>query len=457
MSSVRCVIVTLLALATVGYYGAFKSAIAIPATESMKQISLRVHNNYSTVETNVELLQTAISLAIAIVLSIVFRNFDAVCVNTRLLGLSALGMFLDLTLQIYLAMNTATVSLTFVYVATMTVALFGGVFLLELCLLDLVIALMYNNNSSSTSKATRCDYFKWIVHMRCAKLLGQSLVQLIPPLFEIDENQMLHGVAAGSVTSFVLAIVALNIMTPAHMFMDDYNVSDIIETYRAVPFDNDANIYRPTTLVQSSTTLTNVKSTRNNRFYVKYLIAILIYSMYESQQSELKFSYYFQKDTIMLPTRDIRILNGCQYIMFAVMLWPLVTLASRNNSTLYVNMLYMSLACNILARIIQSYAWYSHETLVWIVSVVASAPGPIAGALMQTLVYKLSDNNGHYSNLIAITADRCLSVIFILLYQCTVYVEHFSPFLITLCSLIAIITITIVNTPIKMWLKDIHC
>ncbi|AAZ38188.1 ORF-22 [Agrotis segetum nucleopolyhedrovirus A] len=426
------------------------TALGLPSLEIQKTLSHAFYNDNSMIMTRVEILSNAITFLISVPLVLLNAKQKVLTYKTRLMLLPALGSILNLTSLIYLSNNIKTVTPLLTYTLLILPALTGESFLFETCISDIAAGI-------EADKQQRVTLFLWV---KGSKIFGFCFVQILLPLVGVTEHFMLQCVAPSScalivVFSFLLVFIESRCDDDDDGNDDERGKSSESVRLRLTNIEATTNAKNETRIDETTTTTAPASALllllRN--FSIYHVLLCLVVTLHSAQRGEYKFTYFFLSKHLMFDAVHLRIINGCQYLLFSISLYVMgfiVRLSKHSNITLTAFV--VSMLFSTCARVCQIVAWELTRFDVWILSAMLSMPGPLAYQVAQQVMYKrLGDER--LAGIVLLTADKFVSIPFTQLYQIASSDWTISPFYVTLGLMISCTFFGLSTKTMRSWIR----
>ena len=429
----------------------FNTVIGLPIMALSKALSERIYDgDKSLLMTRIEIISGVVTFLIS--LYFVLQKYwkskggdddDATAAKstlrykTRLLFLPTLGGFVSLTTLLYAKHNEHDLSVPTIYALFSLPSLTGLTFLFEICMSDIIAGIVLD-------KRRRVSLFLWV---KGGKMVGICFVQIILPLANIEERYM-TTVVCPIICCFLLIVNITLVVIETYMNVDDENVTVYLKSikFNGEFDDNDSPIdnvhLRKNYNDDNEDGIVCVETTSLPKDEPKYPILLktilcLLIMMHSAQRGEYKFTYIFMSVRLEFESRELRIINGCQYMLFMISLYSmgyLIRKTKHAQSTLIA--FAVSMLFSTAARVCQIVAWDITNFKVWCLSALLSTPGPLAYQVMQQVMYKTFENE-QWAGIVLMTVDKFLSLPFTQLYQVAYANWNISPFYVTLFLMVA--------------------
>jgi hypothetical protein len=425
--------ITILTLILVEFSSSMlNSALGIPRMRLQKTLSEKFYDgDKSLLITRLEIASNLIMFVVSVSLIMFKSSQNSRTYKTRLLLLPAAGCFLSVASLSYLTQHQNSVSVLCVYVISLLPALTGESFLFETCISDIVA-------DTVACKQQRVSAFLWV---KGGKIVGLCVVQIMLPLMGVGENSILRYVSPAA-CALVIAVSALIAIIDKYVVAEPAAQGD-----EAEPFQNKNETVQPLPAVFRSTT-TVVRS-----LTVYHGLLCLLVTLHSAQRGEYKFTYLFLSTHLNYNEAQLRLINGCQFLVFTVSLYTMgfVVKVTKHSSVTLIAFV-LSMLFSVGARTCQIVAWELTRFDVWCLSAALSAPGPLAYQVVQQAMYKRLEDE-RLTGIVLITADKFVSIPFTQLYQVAYRDWHVCPFYVTLALMIVTTIVGISTQTMRAWLK----
>jgi|WetSurMetagenome_2_1015567.scaffolds.fasta_scaffold06204_6 hypothetical protein len=412
------------------FHSIMTTAVGMPTTEALRQISLRIFKQRSKLATHVEYITGSITFVVSVVI-IMFVKSSTLHSKVTLFFLPLVGTILGAVVSVTVYTLQDTISAFSVYIMFAVVSLSGGGFLYETFISDLVAMIV-------PSTQQRVSLY---MLMKGIKLGGLCLVQLTPQ-FGVTEEFIIKW--------FTLASAAFLLV--AHFGMEVLVMKKITQDVELEVLESTAEEGRLCEAQQARSDTNDTPQVRPN-VTVYHALPVLLITLHSAQRGEYKFTYYFLHDRLNFAPDTVRLLNGGQYFLFFVCLTVSGYILKRVKSARASLIAFtLSMLLSVAARVCQIVAWNEPRLEVWCLSALLSTPGPIAYQVLQGVVYQVL-NDARASGFIVMTADRLLSLPFLQLYQWADQVWLISPFYVTLMLMIITTVGGLSTKRMRSWLK----
>nr|UQV25640.1 hypothetical protein [Spodoptera litura nucleopolyhedrovirus] len=379
---------------------AMSTTMGLPFNVALQKIGDRVYGRNeggaSLIFTKVEIISSVITFVVSAVF--VSMNVNSVKTKSRMLLMACIGQTMEMFAIAYMKLFIDTITSTQVYALVVGHSLLGGKFLLETCISDSVAAVL-----PKTSKRRRVSVYMWL---KSVKLMGVVVVQMIAPRF-LDEHQMFYMLTPIAGVIMLLASILFVIVAQNHD--DDVDNDDVGADEKIAMLEK-------------------FKHYSRSLLTADHFVLFAIIATYCAQRGEYKFTFFFLKDHLKFTPANIRLINGCQYCLFAVSLFMTgVVMHCEKRPIVTMIGFLVSMSFSTAARTCQIWAWTATRFDVWVASAVMSTMGPIAQQVLQGVLYKTLDD-ARLSGLVMLTCDKFLPIPIVWIYN----LARDSPFYVTL-------------------------
>ncbi|AAS82699.1 ORF39 [Agrotis segetum granulovirus] len=406
------------------FHSMLGSIIGIPKMGLHTKLSKRIHDgNESLLVTRVEIITSVIKFIVTLLFIVTNKEENQLKYKIRLVLLPVCGSVLTLITLLYMDSYQDTITTSWIYFLSILPSLTGESFLLETCLSD-VVALI------EKCPKRRVTLYLWV---KGGKMIGVCLIQVVAPLVGITEFYMIN-----MVSPFVCVVLVMT------TFM-----AICLET-KPAPSPEEIDLTAPKPLNTTAQRPSLYNTLREMTKY-HYLLCLLI-TLHSAQRGEYKFTFIFLSSHLDFAPKELRLINGAQYTLFAVSLYVMgfiiksVKLPAVTMIAFIISMLFST-----AARVCQIIAWDLNRFNVWCLSALLSTPGPLAYQIMQQLMYQKFEEK-RLVGFVLLTADQFVSIPFVQLYQ-TVAQLYVTPFYVTLGLMIAVTIGGLSFKTMRNWLR----
>ncbi|ACI28726.1 hypothetical protein AgipMNPV_gp024 [Agrotis ipsilon multiple nucleopolyhedrovirus] len=448
MSLSKSTILTLVLILVEFSRSMLSSAMNIPSLDLQKTLSERLYKgDKSLLMTRVDIASSAITFLVSVPLILLNGKKNVLKYKTRLMLLPAFGCFMSLVSLTYLTNHQHTVSAAGVYVLLLLPSLTGELFLFETCLSDIAA-------SAVTCKQHRVSIFLW---MKGAKIIGVCVVQILLPIVGVDENTMLRSVSPATCAMVIVSSILLVFVESCYSAAVAVDDNDFALNEKVNDDDNDdeIKIYDETTIKLKPSPVSSppsiLKTLRGFTVYHGLLCALI--TLHSAQRGEYKFTYVFLSTHLHNTEARLRIINGCQYLLFSVSLYSMgFVVKTSKSANITLNAFVVSMVFSACARVCQIVAWELTRFDVWILSAVLSTPGPLAYQVVQQVMYKkLADER--LAGVVLLTADKFMSIPVTQLYQVAYRDWLVCPFYVTLTLMVLGTIVGLSTKTMRAWIR----
>ncbi|AXU41622.1 ORF24 [Spodoptera eridania nucleopolyhedrovirus] len=440
------------------------SLLGIPRYNVLKNLSVSMYGDKSLLMTRLEIITGAIAFVVSLffVLS-KLKKENALRYKVILLLLPIVGAIASAVTVSILIDFQDVLTAPWVYTVAIVPSITGESFLFETCMSDIVALIVKD-------KQQRVSLFLWV---KGGKLAGICFTQIVLPLLKVGEDDMLEiatpvvcimlsvtGVLLTSVVVFVpedettVVQITAPTPTPSIELQQRINDSEFQQNLEEITYviDDDYIIKEeePSELSSNIKLLWEfVKSL--NRYHVVLCSLIMFHS---AQRGEYKFTYLFLANNLNFEPRHLRIINGCQYLLFTVSVY-VMGFVIRHTSHTHITLIafIVSMLFSTAARVCQIVSWDLNNFIVWCASALLSTPGPLAYQVMQQVMYKKLYNE-QLVGIILLSVDKFVSIPIIQLYQIAYQQLQISPFYVTLMLMLLTTVGGLSTKTMRTWLNS---